>query len=49
MRACGKSRCVIARTVKGHGVSYMANQMEWHYLPMSDVQFADARQQNLPR
>jgi len=39
-------RCVIARTVKGHGVSYMAGRMEWHYLPMSDAQFAEARQQN---
>ena len=42
-------RCVLARTVKGHGVSYMANKMEWHYLPMSDAQFAEAKQQNLPR
>jgi len=33
-------RCVIARTVKGHGVSYMENRMEWHYLPMKDEQYA---------
>jgi transketolase len=39
-------RCVLARTTKGHGVSYMANKMEWHYLPMSDAQFADAKKQN---
>jgi len=39
-------RCVLARTVKGHGVSYMANQMQWHYLPMSDAQYAEAKQQN---
>jgi transketolase len=35
-------RCVIARTVKGHGVSYMANRVEWHYLPMQDEQYAQA-------
>lgn len=35
-------RCIIARTVKGHGVSYMADRMEWHYLPMKDEQYAQA-------
>jgi transketolase len=35
-------RCIIARTVKGHGVSYMANRVEWHYLPMQDKQYAQA-------
>jgi transketolase len=39
-------RCVIARTVKGHGVSYMQNRMEWHYLPMKDEQFHQALQEN---
>jgi transketolase len=38
----GGPRCVIARTVKGHGVSYMANRVEWHYLPMQDEQYAQA-------
>ena len=43
-------RCVLARTVKGHGISYMANRMEWHYLPMSGrTGFADAQQQNQSR
>ncbi len=32
-------RCFIAKTTKGHGVSYMENKMEWHYLPMSDEQY----------
>lgn len=31
--------CVMARTTKGHGVSYMENRVEWHYLPMSDEQY----------
>jgi transketolase len=35
-------RCIIARTVKGHGISYMANRVEWHYLPMQDEQYAQA-------
>lgn len=35
-------RCLIAHTVKGHGVSYMQNRMEWHYLPMSDAQYEQA-------
>lgn len=35
-------RCVIARTVKGHGVSFMENRVEWHYRPMTDAQYAQA-------
>lgn len=38
----GRPRCIIARTTKGHGVSFMEDKMEWHYLPMSDEQFARA-------
>ena len=34
-----KPKIIIARTVKGSGVSYMENKMEWHYLPMSDEQY----------
>ena len=32
-------RIIILRTVKGHGVSFMENRMEWHYLPLSEAQF----------
>lgn len=32
--ASGRPLCVIAHTVKGKGVSFMENKMEWHYLPM---------------
>lgn len=35
-------RCVIARTVKGHGISYMQDKMEWHYLPMNETQYDQA-------
>lgn len=27
---------VILRTIKGNGIPFMANKMEWHYLPMND-------------
>ena len=42
LRALEKPRCIIARTVKGHGISYMANRVEWHYLSMQDEQYAQA-------
>jgi transketolase len=35
-------RAIIARTEKGHGVSFMANRMEWHYLPMTEEQYRQA-------
>lgn len=35
-------RIVILKTVKGHGVSFMQNRMEWHYLPLSESQYQTA-------
>jgi transketolase len=32
-------RVIVMRTVKGRGVSFMENKMEWHYLPLSEAQF----------
>jgi transketolase len=40
--AQGRPICLIAKTIKGHGVSYMEDRYEWHYLPMNDDQFAQA-------
>ena len=37
-----KPKVVIARTVKGKGVSYMENRLEWHYLPMTQAQYEQA-------
>ena len=34
-----KANVIIAKTVKGHGVSFMENKMEWHYLPMNADQY----------
>ncbi|MFN8346775.1 MAG: transketolase [Spirosomataceae bacterium] len=42
-RPNGLPKVIIARTVKGKGVSYMENRMEWHYLPMSDAQYEQAK------
>lgn len=41
-RKSRKPKCIIAKTTKGSGVSYMENKMEWHYLPMSDEQYITA-------
>ncbi|MBC7553435.1 MAG: transketolase [Taibaiella sp.] len=38
----GKPKLIIAHTVKGKGISYMEDKMEWHYLPMTETQYADA-------
>lgn len=39
----GKPKLVIADTVKGKGVAYMENKMEWHYLPMNEAHHAEAK------
>ena len=41
-RKNGIPKVIIAHTIKGKGVSYMENRMEWHYLPMSDELYATA-------
>lgn len=38
----GKPTVVIARTVKGRGVSFMEDSIHWHYKSPSDAQLADA-------
>ncbi|MCX6276968.1 MAG: transketolase [Bacteroidetes bacterium] len=40
-----KPKCIIAKTIKGSGISFMENKMEWHYLPMTDEQYSLAIQQ----
>ena len=41
----GAPHVLIARTVFGHGVSFMESQIKWHYLPMSRADFDDAMAQ----
>ena len=38
----GGVRVVFARTRKGHGVSFMEDRMEWHYLPLNEAQYRQA-------
>lgn len=33
---------LVARTVFGKGVSYMENQIKWHYMPMSEEEYKQA-------
>jgi transketolase len=35
-------RAVILKTVKGHGVSFMEDRMDWHYLPLTKAQYQQA-------
>jgi len=37
-----RPRIIVLNTVKGHGVSFMSNQMAWHYLPLTLEQFQTA-------
>ena len=39
----GIPKLLIANTVKGKGVSYMENKLEWHYLPMKAEQYEMAK------
>ena len=41
-RKNGLPKAIIANTIKGKGVSYMENKLEWHYLPMNKDQFEQA-------
>jgi transketolase len=34
-----RPKLIFLKTTKGNGVSFMANQMAWHYLPMSAEQY----------
>jgi transketolase len=37
-----KARVLVMQTVKGHGVVFMENKMQWHYLPMSSDEYHSA-------
>ena len=41
----GKPNLLLARTVKGYGVSFMENDKSWHHKVPSDEQFALAMQE----
>lgn len=37
-----RPRALLARTIKGKGVSFMENRMEWHYLPLDEKLYRQA-------
>jgi transketolase len=42
-------RAIMMKTIKGHGVSFMEDRMEWHYLPLTETQYRQALlEQNQP-
>jgi transketolase len=42
LRQEGGPIAIVARTRKGNGISFMENEMSWHYLPMNKVQYERA-------
>jgi transketolase len=40
-----RPRVIVLKTVKGRGVNFMENRMEWHYLPLSEEQLNLALEQ----
>lgn len=42
-RGSDRTRLLMLRTVKGHGVDFMENRMEWHYLPLDAEKHARAQ------
>lgn len=40
-----KPKLLIANTIKGKGVSYMENTVDWHYWPMNEEQYKQAVQE----
>ena len=42
----GAPHVLIAHTIFGKGVSYMENQIKWHYWPMSESEYQQAMQEN---
>ncbi len=45
LHATDQPTVVIANTVKGKGVSFMENRLEWHYKSPNDEQFAQAMEE----
>ena len=37
-----RPKAIIANTIKGKGVSFMENQVEWHHKALNDQQYNDA-------
>ncbi len=42
LTSADKPTVILANTIKGHGISYMQDTVDCHYLPMSDAQYRQA-------
>jgi transketolase len=42
LSATGRLKIAVLETHKGHGVSFMQDRMEWHYLPLDAAQYRQA-------
>lgn len=43
----GHPKCIVARTIKGKGVSFMENDNTWHHASMNEKQYQQAREELL--
>ena len=41
----GRPKCIIAKTVKGKGVSFMENDNSWHHANMNEKQYQQAKEE----
>jgi transketolase len=41
----GKPKCIVAKTVKGKGVSFMENDNAWHHANMNEKQYQQAKEE----
>ena len=40
---CGNGpQFILLNTIKGNGISFMENRLEWHYLPLNEQQYKQA-------
>jgi transketolase len=44
-RAADRPQIFLMKTIKGHGISFMENQMQWHYLPLNDELYNKAKKE----
>jgi len=40
-----KPKIIFLKTIKGNGISFMQNKVEWHYLPLTDDLYMKAKSQ----
>ena len=44
-RTSNRPQIFLMNTIKGYGVSFMENQMQWHYLPLNDQLYNQAKKE----